>query len=309
MDYQQHHPLIIIGSGPAGLTAGIYAARAKLDPLIIQGHKPGGQLTGTTIVNNWPGTISIMGPELIRNIEQHAKTAGCVFLSETVVNVNLDSKPFTVITHRNKKFTADSLIIATGSLPKMLHCKGEKQLWGKGVTSCAVCDAVFYPDKEVVIVGGGDSAMEYVFALSNYTTKITLVHILDKLTASPALQHRLKEYPIKIIYESTVTEILGSDHVTGVVLTNQRTHELQTLSCEGVFLAIGSTPNTDIVKNQLELDNHNYIKVTNFTHTSKAGVFAAGDVIDAHYRQAITSAGSGCMAALDVQKYLSEKIG
>lgn len=307
MDYQKHNPLIIIGSGPAGLTAGIYAARYKLNPLIVEGKKPGGQLMGTTCVTNWPGELNILGPELMMKIKQHALKSGCLLLSETVSALDLSKKPFSLVTHRNNKFLADSLIIATGSVPRLLNCKGESQYWGKGVTSCAVCDAVFYPDKEVVIVGGGDSAMEYVFALAKYTIKITLVHILDKLTASPILQQRLKDYPfVKIIYESTISEIVGlGEHVTGVVVMNQLTKKLSQLSCEGVFLAIGLKPNTEFVKDQLDLDGRGYIKVVDHTQTSKTGVFAAGDVIDRRYRQAITSAGSGCMAAIDVQKYLS----
>lgn len=303
-----HKNLIIIGGGPAGLTAGIYAGRARLNPIIIQGKNPGGQLMGTTYVNNWPGEMSILGPELMMKIQNHALHTGCELLPESVVKTDLSKRPFTLWTHRGKEFTADALIIATGSLPKMLHCKGEAEYWGKGVTSCAVCDSALYQDKQVIVVGGGDSAMEYVFALAKYTTKITVIHILDKLTAAPDLQQRIHEIPtIKVIYSSTVSEIHGKDgHVTGVTITNQTTNEQSTIETAGLFLAIGLNPNSAIVKDQLDLDPQGYIKVSHFSQTSIQGVFAAGDVIDPRYRQAISSAGSGCMAALDAEKYLSE---
>ena len=308
MAQTNHHNLIIIGSGPAGLTAGIYAGRARLNPLIIQGKTPGGQLMGTTYVNNWPGQISILGPELMMKIQNHALQTGCELLPESVIKTDLSKKPFTVLTHRGKELSADALIIATGSVPKMLNCPGEAEYWGKGITSCAVCDSALYQDKKVVIVGGGDSAMEYVFALAKYTEKITVVHILDKLTAAPDLQQRINEFPtVNIIYSSTVTEIHGADgHVTGVTITNQKTHEQLKLQTDGLFLAIGLNPNSAIVKGQLELNGHGYIKVSRMAQTSVSGVFAAGDVIDPRYRQAISSAGSGCMAALDAERYLSE---
>lgn len=308
MALTKHNTLIIIGSGPAGLTAGIYAARARLNPLIIQGKKPGGQLMGTSYVNNWPGNINILGPDLMTNIQNHAVQAGCELLPETVIKTDLSKKPFTLWTHRGKELTSDALIIATGSVHRSLNCPGEAEYWGKGVTTCAVCDAALYPEKPVVIVGGGDTAMEYMIALSKYTTNITLIHILDHLTASATLQQKLSNYPyVNIIYNSTVTEIKGNDgHVTSVVIMNQITHEQKQLVTDGVFLAIGLNPNTSMVKDQLELDPLGYIKVTDHTHTSIKGVFAAGDVVDPRYRQAITSAGSGCMAALDAERYLIE---
>ena len=303
----KHLNLIIIGSGPAGLTAGIYAGRARLNTLILQGKAPGGQLMGTTYVNNWPGEVSILGPELMMKIQNHTLHTGCEFLPESVVKTDFSKKPFTIWTHRGKELSADAVIIATGSVPKMLNCPGEAEYWGKGVTSCAVCDSALYQDKPVVIVGGGDSAMEYVFALAKYTDKITVVHILDKLTAAPDLQNRVSEFPtVKIIYSSTVTEIHGADgHVTGVTIKNQISGTQSNLQTDGVFLAIGLSPNSAIVKGQLELDKQGYIKVSRLTHTSIPGVFAAGDVIDPRYRQAISSAGSGCMAALDAERYLT----
>ena len=308
MSQMNHRNLIIIGSGPAGLTAGIYAGRAKLNPMVIQGKQPGGQLMGTTYVNNWPGETSILGPELMMKIQNHALQTGCELLPESVIKTDLSKRPFIVTTHRGKEFSADALIIATGSVPKMLNCPGEAEYWGKGVTSCAVCDSALYQDKNVIIVGGGDSAMEYVFALAKYTHKITVVHILDKLTAAPALQQRIAEFPsVNIIYSSTITEIHGSNgHVSGVTLTSKITNEQSELQTDGLFLAIGLNPNSDIVKDQLELDRQGYIKVSHLSQTSIPGVFAAGDVIDPRYRQAISSAGSGCMASLDAEKYLCE---
>jgi thioredoxin reductase (NADPH) len=309
MAQTKHNSIIIIGSGPAGLTAGIYTARARLNPLVIQGKKPGGQLMGTSYVNNWPGKINILGPDLMMNIQNHAIQAGCELLPESVIKTDLSKTPFTVWTHRGKELTADALIIATGSVPKSLNCPGEAEYWGKGVSTCAVCDAALYPDKNVIIVGGGDTALEYVSALSKYTSKITIVHILDHLTASASLQHRLKEYPhINIIYNTTVSEIHGANgQINSVTVMNQLTQEKTQLLTDGVFLAIGLNPNTSMVKDQLELDSYGYIKVTDHTRTSKPGVFAAGDVVDPRYRQAITSAGSGCMAALDAERYLSEQ--
>jgi thioredoxin reductase (NADPH) len=308
MAQTKHHDLIIIGSGPAGLTAGIYASRAKLNPLIIQGRSPGGQLMGTTYVNNWPGEISILGPELMIKIQNHAVQTGCELLPESVVSVDLSKRPFIVTTHRGKELSTHALIITTGSVPRKLNCPGEAEYWGKGVTSCAVCDAALYHDRQVVIVGGGDSAMEFVFALAKYTQKITVIHIHETLTAAPALQQRLKDYPfVKIIYSSTVTEIHGdTNHVTGITIAHKITGEQRQVSTDGIFLAIGLIPNSTIVEKQLELTPQGYIKVTHATCTSVPGVFAAGDVIDARYRQAIAAAASGCMAALDAERYLTE---
>lgn len=302
------HNLIIIGSGPAGLTAGIYASRANLKPLIIEGKNPGGQLMGTSHIENWPGNKSILGPTLMMNIKDHAKHFGSSFLGEEIVKVDLSQRPFTLWTHRNKELKAHSIIIATGSIPNRLNCPGESEYWGKGVTTCAVCDGAFYPDKRVLIVGGGDTAMEDASFMTKFTDKITIVHILDKLTASAAMQARVINNPkINIIYNSTVTEFKGNgSHVNQAIITNKITNETQTLDIDGSFLAIGSRPSTNIFQGQLELDAWGHVKVTNHTNTSVPGVFAAGDVKDFRYRQAITSAGSGCMAALDAERYLAE---
>jgi len=302
------HNLIIIGSGPAGLTAGIYASRANLKPMIIEGKNVGGQLMGTTLVENWPGNISILGPNLMINMRQHAQHFGSTFISEEVVRVNFKERPFSVITNKNKEFKAHSIIIATGATPKRLGCPGEDLYWAKGVSTCAVCDGAFYKDKSVIVVGGGDTAMEDASFLTNFTDKITIVHIQDQLTASAAMQQRVLNNPkITILYNSTVTEIKGDkNHVTHALITNQITKETTDMASDAVFVAIGLNPNTQIFKNQVVLTKNGYLQLENNTHTSVPGVFGAGDVADYKYRQAITSAGIGCMAALDAERYLKE---
>ncbi|HEV2601002.1 MAG TPA: thioredoxin-disulfide reductase [Candidatus Babeliales bacterium] len=306
MDHSSVHKLIIIGSGPAGLTAGVYAARANLAPLIIEGSNPGGQLMSTSLVENWPGEKSIMGPALMMKMRDHAKSFGCTFLTENVTSVDFKNRPFTITTDKNKTMQAHAVIIATGALSKRLNIPGEQEYWSKGVTTCAVCDGAFYPNKEVIIVGGGDTAMEDASFMTRFTDKITIVHILDKLTASHAMQQRVLNNPkIKIIYNSTVTKIEGDgSHVKQVIITNQQTKEITTLPADALFIAIGMNPNTKPFEGQLELDKIGYMQVHNHTRTSVEGVFAAGDVADFRYRQAITSAGSGCMAALDAERYL-----
>lgn len=303
----QHHKLVIIGSGPAGLTAGIYAARAKLQPLIIEGNKPGGQLMGTTFVENWPGEKSIFGPELMIKMQDHARHMGCIFLSEQVVQTDLSNRPFTIVTHRNKIITTDALIVASGAAPKRLNCSGEQEYWGKGITTCAVCDAALYQDKRVIIIGGGDTSMEFALSLLKFTKHITLIQVLDKLTASAAMQERaFKEHSIDVIYQSTISAIHGDGKwITGVTVVDQKNNKSYELPTDGIFLAIGLKPNTSFVEQQLELDKLGYIRTTKYSQTSVPGVFAAGDVMDNRYRQAITSAGSGCMAALDAERYLA----
>jgi thioredoxin reductase (NADPH) len=298
--------VIIIGSGPAGLTAGIYAARANLNPLIIEGKTPGGQLIGTSAVENWPGEKSILGPVLMSNMRAHAEHLGCEFLAEEVVSADLANRPFTLTTHRGRQLQTNSIIIATGATPKKLNVPGEADYWGKGVTTCAVCDGAFYKDREVIIVGGGDTAMEDASFMTKFTNKITLIHILDKLTACHAMQERVINEPkIKILYESTLTAINGNgSHVTGATITHQKTKQSTNVSVDGIFIAIGLTPNTAPFKGQLTLNPYGYIVATDETKTSVPGVFVAGDVSDDKYRQAITSAGAGCKAALDVERYL-----
>ncbi len=300
-----HHKLIIIGSGPAGLTAAIYAARANLNPLVVNGKHPGGQLMGTSYVENWPGEMRILGPQLMGKMQEHAAHFGTQFLDETVMHVALNQIPFSLKTDK-KELSADALIIATGASPKRLQCPGEDQYWGKGVTTCAVCDGAFYKDKKVIIVGGGDTAMEDASFMLNFTKDITIVHILDKLTASHAMQEKVVANPdIKIIYNSTVSTIEGDgNHVTGVTITHQTSKKSENVPVSAVFVAIGLNPNVQAFKGQLALNKFGFIEVHDETRTSVPGVFVAGDVADYRYRQAITSAGAGCMAALDAEKYL-----
>ena len=303
---QQIHPVIIIGSGPAGLTAGIYTARANLHPLILDGTEPGGQLMGTSVVENWPGEKSILGPKLMQNMREHAKAVGATFKSGLIEKVDFSERPFKLWTKKNELLLAQSVIIATGATPKRLGCPGENELWGKGVTTCAVCDGAFFKDKPVVIVGGGDTAMENASFMSNFTTDITIVHILDKFTASVAMQERVHALPgIKIIYNSTVDKIDGSEAgVTRVAVKNTKTGETSQIPTNAVFIAIGLSPNTQAFKGHIDIAPSGYINVTGHTKTSVPGIFAAGDVADYEYRQAITSAGSGCMAALDAERFL-----
>lgn len=309
MNTNDIHNIIIIGSGPAGLTAGIYAARAFLKPVVIEGPSPGGQLMGTTAVENWPGEKSIMGPKLMMNMKEHAQQFGTAFLSETITSVNFSKTPFTVTTNKNIDLKGHSIIIAAGASPNKLGCPGEEEHWGKGVTTCAVCDGAFYPDKKVIIVGGGDTAMEDASFMTKYTKDITIVHILDKLTASPAMQKRVLNNPtIKIIYSNTVTAIKGNGtSISEIEITNQKTKEKQILPADVVFLAIGQKPNTAIFKDQLKMDEQGYLELKEKTKSSVEGVFIAGDIADYRYKQAIVSAGSGCMAALDAQRYLEAK--
>lgn len=300
------HRLIILGSGPAGLTAGIYAARANLEPLIIEGKNPGGQLMGTTAVENWPGEKSIQGPELMAKMRAHAQSFGSKFQFGFIESVDFSKKPFTLITNKNKEFKAQSVIIATGATPKRLNIPGEDTYWGKGVTTCAVCDGALYKNKSVVIVGGGDTAMEDASFMTNFTDQITIVQISESLTASQAMQKRVINNPkIKIIYGSTVSEIQGDgNHVTKVLITNLKTKEQQVLSATAVFVAIGLSPNTSFLKGQVELTTFGYIVEKGHTKTSVPGIFVAGDVCDPYFRQAITSAGTGCAAALEAERYL-----
>ncbi len=301
------HQLIIIGTGPAGYTAAIYAARANLSPLLLAGPKPGGQLMGTSYVENWPGEKSILGPKLMMNMKEHAQHFGAQIIDETVISVDLSVRPFIINTKANS-YRSQSLIIATGAEAKRMNVPGEDQYWGKGVTTCAVCDGAFYPGKPVIIVGGGDTAMEDASFMTKFTDNITIVHILDKLTASHAMQQKVLNNPkINIIYNSTVQEITGDgNHVTHAKIVNKLTHQTTDLPTAAIFVAIGLKPVTDMFKTDLDISPYGFIRVKDGTKTSIEGVFAAGDVVDDRYRQAITSAGTGCMAALDAQRYLSD---
>lgn len=310
------HKLIIIGSGPAGLTAAIYTGRANLQPLVIDGRAPGGQLMGTTIVENWPGEKRIMGPELMSKMREHATACGAEFLSEEVVGIERQNDSFKLQTSTSGSLEATAIIIASGASPKKLRIPGEDTYWGKGVTTCAVCDAALYANKSVVVVGGGDTAMEEALFLTKYTDNITIVQILDRLTASYAMQQPvLANSKIKLLYGSAVTEVKGDgQRVQGVVITERASKQQKTLPADGVFIAIGQVPNTQFLQGLIDLDGHGYVRLqeakTNgfslLTATSVPGIFAAGDVADPRYRQAISSAGAGCMAALDVERYLKK---
>jgi thioredoxin reductase (NADPH) len=303
-----HHQLIIIGSGPAGLTAAIYASRANLNPLVINGSNPGGQLMSTTAVENWPGHISILGPKLMMNMQEHATHFGTQFLDEIIETVNFTQSPLSITTKKGTVLTANTIIIATGASPKTLGCPGESEYWAKGVSTCAVCDGAFYKDQSVIIVGGGDTAMEDASFMLNFTKKITIVHIGDALTASVAMQKRVINNPhITIIYNSTVTAIHGDgNHVNQATITHQKTKQTTQMPTSAVFIAVGITPNVAPFKGQIAFTPNGFIAVHNHTETSVPGVFVAGDVADYRYRQAITSAGAGCMAALDAERYLKK---
>jgi len=301
--------LVIIGSGPAGLTAAIYAARAELSPVIIDGNEPGGQLMGTTAIENWPGEKSILGPSLMLNMREHAKHFGTRFVSATVTDIDTSQRPFLITTDKEKTVQAHTIIVSTGASPKKLGCPGEKEYWGKGITTCAICDGAFYRDKKVIVLGGGDTAMESASFLYKFTKDITVIHIGDKLSASVSMQKRVLDNPdIKIIYNSTITTFRGdNDHLTEVDVVNQQTQEKTVMKTDGVFISIGQKPNTSFLQGKVDLTDYGYIMIRGHkghTKTSVEGIFAAGDVADPYYRQAITSAGTGCMAALDAEHYL-----
>lgn len=298
--------IVIIGSGPAGLTASIYAARANLNPLVIDGNNPGGQLMQTSYVDNWPGNQHILGPELMNIIRKQAESFGTRFVQQEVVSCNFSKKPFQITLADTSMIQTRSVIIATGSSPKRLGCPGEDEYWGKGVTTCAVCDGAFYPDKKVIVIGGGDTAMEDAAFLTKFTNKITIIQISEKLSASYAMQQPvLNNNDIKIIYNSTVTKIEGDgQRATHAQITNSKTGKTTTLPFDGMFIAIGMKPNSNAFADQIERDKWGYLVVHDNVKTSVDGVFAAGDIFDYRYKQAITSAGSGCMAALEAERYL-----
>ncbi|MCT4641330.1 MAG: thioredoxin-disulfide reductase [Bacteriovoracaceae bacterium] len=301
--------VVIIGSGPAGYTAAIYASRADLKPLVIEGHEPGGQLTTTTDVENFPGfSDGIMGPELMTTMKKQAQRFGTEFLSTMVTNVDLQNRPFTIECENGDKFQAKSVIISTGASAKYLGLPNEKELIGKGVSACATCDGFFYRNQIVHVVGGGDTAMEEAMFLSKFATKVYLLHRRDKLRASKPMQQRVFDNPkIEIIWNTQVSEILFNETgVTGLKVKDTVTGEETERETNGLFMGIGHKPNTDFLKGQITLDDHGFIITGEHPDTNVPGVFACGDVQDSYYRQAISAAGTGCMAAIRAERFLEE---
>lgn len=303
-----HHQLIIIGSGPAGLTAALYAGRADLKPIVFEGLAAGGQLMITTDVENYPGfPDGIMGPELMDQFRKQAERFGSTLRPVDVTSVDFSSRPFSVKTGSDE-FTADAVIVSTGATAKWLGVPGEAALTGRGVSACATCDGFFFRDQELIVVGGGDTAMEEALFLTKFASKVTVVHRRDEFRASRIMAGRVLEHPkIEVVWNSEIVEIEGTDKVTGVVLKDTVSGELSNLAADGVFVAIGHKPVTELFVDQLELSDSGYIVVEpGTTRTSVEGVFAAGDVADHVYRQAVTAAGTGCMAAIDAERWLTE---
>lgn len=308
---QVHTKVLILGSGPAGCSAAIYAARANLKPVLVSGATPGGQLMVTTDVENYPGFAeTIQGPWLMQQMEAQAKNVGTDFIHDHINKVDLQKRPFTCYGDSGTQYTGDCLVIATGAQAKWLGIESEKKFQGFGVSGCATCDGFFYRGKEVLVVGGGNTAVEEALFLTNFATKVTLIHRRDKLRAEKILQDRLfKNSKIKIIWDSVLDEVVGTENplgVTGAQIKNVNTGKVTELKVDGVFIAIGHKPNTDLFIDQLKMDKENYIITkADSTVTNVKGVFACGDVQDKIYRQAVTAAGTGCMAALESERFLS----
>jgi thioredoxin reductase (NADPH) len=311
MEKKSHYRVIILGSGAAGLTAAIYAARANLQPLVIEGSQPGGQLTITTDVENYPGFANaILGPELMAEFKKQAERFGTETVFGDVTTVELGARPFKIVVGK-EFYTCDALIIATGASAKLLGLGSEKELMGYGVSACATCDGFFFREKEVVVVGGGDTALEEALFLTKFATKVTIIHRRSELRASKIMQERgKKNSKISFIWDSVVEEIYGDPKnggVKGVKLRNVKTGARQDFRSDGVFIAIGHEPNSKLFVGQLEMDEIGYLITSNGTKTNVPGVFACGDVQDRVYRQAVTAAGSGCMAAMDAERFLESQ--
>jgi thioredoxin reductase (NADPH) len=296
----------ILGGGPAGLTAAVYAARANLAPVVVEGSEAGGQLMLTTLVENYPGfEEGVMGPALMQTMRKQAERVGAEFVSEDVVAVDLARRPFEITTTGAQRIEARAVIVATGASAKMLGLPGEQRLIGRGVSTCATCDGFFFRNRDVIVAGGGDSAMEEALYLGNLAKSVTVVHRRDALRASKIMQQRAFAHPkISFLWDTVIEDIFGNGMVTGVRLKNRKTAEGRDYPIDGVFVAIGHVPNTAMFRGQLELNDQGYIKLRERSFTNIEGVFAAGDVHDHMYRQAVTAAGFGCMAAIDAERWL-----
>lgn len=302
-----HRKVVIVGTGPAGLTAALYTGRADLKPLILEGHEPGGQLTLTTEVENFPGFPNgVMGPELMSNMKTQAQRFGAEFISDICSSIDLSSRPYKLTDSRGNIYQAETVIISTGASAKFLGLPHEKELTGRGVSTCATCDGFFYRDKIVHVVGGGDTAMEDATFITKFAKKVYVIHRRETLKASKPMQERAFKNPkIEFLWNSEVTEILHDDKgVKGIMLKNFKTGQTQERATDGLFYAIGHTPNTSFLKGQLKVDEHGFIITKNGPETDIPGVFACGDVQDSYYRQAITAAGSGCQAAMKAERFL-----
>jgi len=309
----KHTKVLIIGSGPAGYTAAVYASRAMLKPILVHGMEPGGQLSTTTDVENFPGFAEVIqGPWLMEQMKEQAKTVGTEMIEDHISSVNLKSKPFEVVSESGQKFTADSLIIATGAQARWLNIKTEQEYRGFGVSACATCDGFFFKEKTVAVVGGGNAAVEEAMFLTKFASKVKLIHRRDSLRAEKLLQSRLMaNKKIEIIWDSVVEEVIGNKNpknVTGLKIKNVKTSKIDELKIDGLFIAIGHDPATQLFKDQLKMDKEGYlITKPDSTETNIPGVYAAGDVKDKIFRQAVTAAGMGCMSALEAEKFLSSK--
>ncbi|NOD35271.1 MULTISPECIES: thioredoxin-disulfide reductase [unclassified Ruegeria] len=307
----RHTKVLIIGSGPAGYTAGVYASRAMLEPILVQGIEPGGQLTTTTEVENWPGDTEVQGPDLMVRMQDHAKAMGCEVIGDIISDLDVSQRPFTAKGDSGTTYTADAVILATGARAKWLGLPSEEKFKGFGVSACATCDGFFYRGQEIVVIGGGNTAVEEAMFLTNFASKVTLIHRRDELRAEKILQDRLmKNEKIEPLWFHELDEVIGTDAplgVEGVRVKHVKTGEITEIPCKGVFVAIGHAPANELVKETLETHMGGYVVTKpGTTETSVPGVFAAGDLTDHVYRQAVTSAGMGCMAALDAERFLAE---
>ncbi|MCG7519397.1 thioredoxin-disulfide reductase [Ruegeria sp. Ofav3-42] len=308
----RHTKVLIIGSGPAGYTAGVYASRAMLEPILVQGIEPGGQLTTTTDVENYPGFTEVQGPDLMIKMQDHAKAMGCEVVGDIISDLDVSKRPFTAKGDNGTTYTADAVILATGARAKWLGLPSEEKFKGFGVSACATCDGFFYRGQEIVVIGGGNTAVEEALFLTNFASKVTLVHRRDELRAEKILQDRLlKNEKIEPLWFHELEEVIGADAplgVEGVRVKNVKTGEITEIPCKGVFVAIGHAPANELVKDSLETHMGGYVVTKpGTTETSVPGIFAAGDLTDHVYRQAVTSAGMGCMAALDAERFLAEQ--